>query len=100
MKFRINYGKVLSQVNSLNEKARELELQVDNLMRLEDISKDVWKGEAAELFLQQLQNLRCELKRTNSEMYSLVRTIRDCAERIQREDEAAARRAALLKSRF
>lgn len=98
MRYRINYPKVISQANSIAGDASELSAQIKLLEQMEQDCRSVWKGEAAEAFLARLGALRSEMSRTRSQMSTLASTIKYCADRIQREDEEAARLAAELSS--
>lgn len=98
MGFRINYSKVISQANDIAGDASQLDAQIKYLSQLEQDCRSVWKGEAADVFLAKLRELRNEMIRTKSQMATLASTIKYCADRIQREDEEAARRAAELSS--
>lgn len=98
MKYRINYSKVISQANSISGDADQLSAQLRLLEQLEQECKTVWKGEAADIFISKIRNLRSEMNRTRSQMSDLASTIKYCANRIQREDREAEERAAALKS--
>lgn len=98
MGFRINYSKIISQANDIAEDASQLDAQIKYLAQLEQDCRSVWKGETADAFLAKLRELRNEMIRTKSQMATLASTIKYCADRIQREDEEAARRAAELSS--
>lgn len=96
MQFRINHSQVIRQANSIAGDAAELSGQIKLLDQLEQDCKSVWKGEAADTFIAKLRVLRDEMSRTQKQMSNLASTIKECANRIQREDEAAAERAADL----
>ena len=98
MKYRINYAKVIAQANAVAEKASELSAQIKLLEQMEQDCQVAWKGEASDAFLAKLRTLRSEMSRTKSQMSTLASTIKYCADRIQREDEEAAERAANLSS--
>lgn len=98
MKYRINYSKVISQANSISGDADQLSAQIRLLDQMEQECKTVWKGEAADIFISKIRNLRSEMNRTRSQMSDLASTIKYCANRIQREDREAEERAAALKS--
>lgn len=98
MGFRIDYERVISQANSIDRDASELAAQIKRLDQLEQECKSAWKGEAADAFLTKLSTLRGEMNRTKSQMSALASTIKYCAERIKREEDEAARRAAELSS--
>lgn len=98
MKYRVNYSKVISQANSISGDADQLSAQIRLLDQMEQECKTVWKGEAADIFISKIRNLRSEMNRTRSQMSDLASTIKYCANRIQREDREAEERAAALKS--
>ena len=98
MGFRINYSKVISQANKVAEDASQLSAQIKYLEQLEQECRDAWKGEAADVFLGKLRELRNEMTRTKGQMTTLASTIKNCADRIQQEDEEAVRRATKLSS--
>jgi len=97
MGYRINYSKVISQANSISDNANSLNTQVSQLLELEQDIRAAWIGQAAETFLSRLSTLRGEVTRTRQQMVNLASTIKYCADKIQREDEEAERRAAALK---
>lgn len=98
MKYRINYSKVISQANSIADNASELSAQIRILEQLEQDCRSFWKGEAADVFITKLSDLRAEMYRTKDQMFALSSTIKYCADRIQREDRQAEEYAAALKS--
>jgi len=98
MAFRINHAKVISQANSIADDASQISAQVKLLSQLEQDIRSAWKGEAATAFLSRLTMLKNNVKNTGQQMAKLSSTIKYCADRIQREDEEANRRAAALKS--
>lgn len=98
MGFRLNYSKVISQANSISSDATNLAAQIKLLAQMEQDIRAAWKGQAAEAFLSRLALLKGNMKKTRQQMTNLASTIKYCAERIQREDEEAVRRAAALKS--
>ena len=97
MSYRINYPKVISQANVIAECADRLSVQSNQLTVMEQNVRSGWKGQASDKFLSRVVTLRGEVTRTRLQMAELASTIRTCAERIQREDEEAQRRAAALK---
>jgi len=98
MGYRINYGTVISQANSIGTYGDRLASQVAQLTVMEQTIRSVWQGQAADAFLNKVVTLRSEIDRTKKQIIDLASTIRYCADRIQREDEEAMRRAAALKS--
>ena len=99
MKYRINHSKVISQANAISSYATDLGKQIKALEQLEQDCKTVWKGQAADAFIAKLRDLHTEMTRTKTQISSLASTIKYCADRIQREDERAAEKAAALKSK-
>jgi len=98
MGYRINYSKVISQADSIAGCANELSKQVNQLSDMEQSIRSTWKGQAADAFISRVSTLRGEISRTKDQIASLAKTIKDCADRIKREDEEEQRRAAALKS--
>lgn len=98
MKYRINYSKVISQVNSIVEDTSELSAQIRILEQMEQDCRSTWKGQAADAFISKLSTLRIEMNRTKNQMSTLASTVKYCADRIQREDKQAEERAAALES--
>lgn len=98
MKYRINHSKVISQADSIRDDADQLNVQIRLLNQLEQECRLCWKGDAADAFLSKLNQLKAEMTRTKNQMSNLASTIKYCADRIQREDEEAERRAAALSS--
>lgn len=100
MQFRINYEKVVSQANDIRDDADQLYAQIRRLNQLEQQCSSCWKGNAAEAFISKLRELENEMSRTRIQMENLAITIRNCADRIQREDQEEAARAAELSTGF
>lgn len=98
MKYRINYSKVIAQVNSINGSVSELSAQIKIIEQLEQDCRSVWKGQAADAFIARLSTLQSEMRQTKNQMSTLASTIKYCADRIQQEDRQAEERAAALKS--
>ena len=98
MKYRINHSKVVGQANSIQDDADQLNAQIKLLSQLEQECRLCWKGDAADAFLSKLNQLKSEMSRTKNQMSNLASTIKYCADRIQREDEEAERKAAALSS--
>ena len=98
MQYRINYSKVISQAESINDQAEQLAAKISSLEQLEQECRSCWKGDAADAFTAKLSQLRSEMTGTKNQMKNLASTIRECAERIRREDQEAERRAAALSS--
>lgn len=98
MKYRINYSKVIAQVNSINGSVSELSAQIKIIEQLEQDCRLVWKGQAADAFIAKLSTLQSEMRQTRNQMSTLASTIKYCADRIQQEDRQAEERAAVLKS--
>ena len=98
MKYRINYSKVISQANDIENEATELSAQIKLLEQMEQDCRAAWKGQAADAFIAKLSALRTEMTTTRKQMSTLASTIKYCAYRIQREDREAEEMAAALSS--
>lgn len=88
--FRINYPRVISQANSINNLSYELGREIQ---QLEGILADVkanWVGPASQTYQKQLLMLIADMKSTKFKMSSVSSTIKNVANRIQREDERLA----------
>jgi WXG100 family type VII secretion target len=96
MGYRIDYDKVIRQADSIARNADDLAKQINQVNVLEQDFRSSWKGQASDTFISRLQTLRTEMSRTRTQMSNLASTIRYCAEGIQREDDAARRRAEAL----
>ncbi len=95
--FRINYSRVISQANSMNNLSGDLSSEIRRLENMLSEARSNWKGPASETFQRQLSNLIGDMKNTKSKMSSVSSTIKSVARRIQAEDERAAERAKKLK---
>lgn len=98
MAFRINYDRVISQAGLIESEASELADQIKTLEQLEQECRAAWQGEAATVFIGKLAALRLEISRTKRQMSDLAATIKYCADRIQKQDREAEKRAAALKT--
>ena len=98
MKYRINYSKVISQADSIADDAEQLAAQIKQLTQMEQDCRSIWKGQAADVFISKLSALKYDMSRTRTQMSNLASTIKYCADRIQREDQEAERRAAALRT--
>ena len=98
MAYRINYSRVISQANQIANYAKDLSAQINALTALEQNCRSAWQGEAAAAFLAKVSAMKAELTRTRSRIDNLATTIRSVAERIRREEEELAARAAALRT--
>ena len=89
-KFRINYSKVISQANSMNELSSDLNTEIRRLEDLLSRIKREWYGPAADAFQKQLIMLIADMKTTKYNISSVSSTIKNVANRIQSEDERLA----------
>ena len=89
-KFRINYNKVISQANSMSELSGDLNTEIRKLEDLLARIKREWYGPASDAFQKQLIMLIADMKTTKYNMSSVSSTIKNVANRIQREDERLA----------
>lgn len=94
--FRINYPRVISQANSMNNLSYELGREIQ---QLEGILADVkanWAGPASQAYQKQLLMLIADMKSTKFKISSVSSTIKNVANRIQREDERLAELSKIL----
>lgn len=89
-KFRINYNKVISEANSMSELSGDLNTEIRKLEDLLARIKREWYGPASDAFQKQLIMLIADMKTTKYNMSSVSSTIKNVANRIQREDELLA----------
>lgn len=92
-KFRINYSKVISQANSMDDLAEDLQDRISQLNNLLTSVRKDWVGPASTSFQGKLSSLIGEIRSTKTEMTSVASKIRSTASSIQREDERLAREA-------
>lgn len=88
--FRINYSRVISQANSINNLSHDLEREI---RRLEEVLADVkknWVGPASQVYQKQLLMLIADMKSTRFKISSVSSTIKNVANRIKSEDERLA----------
>lgn len=96
--FRINYPKVMSQVNSMDDLSYNLNSEIRKLDNMLNELRSKWEGPASNAYQRQLDKLIADMKRTKSKMEDVAGTIGNVARRIQLEDERAAERAKKLSS--
>ena len=89
-KFRINYNKVISQANDISDLSRDMNTEIRKLEDLLSQIKREWYGPASDAFQKQLIMLIADMKTTKYNMSSVSSTIKNVANRIQREDERLA----------
>ena len=98
MGYRINHSKVVSQANTIADCASRLSEQANQLSFMEQSIRSAWKGQASDVFFSRVSSIRGEVNTARQQIATLASTIKYCADRIQREDDEAMRRAANLKS--
>ena len=89
-KFRINYNKVISQANDISDLSRDINTEIRKLEDLLSQIKREWYGPASDAFQKQLIMLIADMKTTKYNMSSVSSTIKNVANRIQREDQRLA----------
>lgn len=89
-KFRINYNKVISQANDISDLSRDMNTEIRKLEDLLSQIKREWYGPASDAFQKQLIMLIADMKTTKYNMSSVSSTIKNVANRIQREDQHLA----------
>lgn len=92
--FRINYNKVVRQANEMSDLSRDLNSEIGKLENLLAQIKREWCGPASDAFQKQLIMLIADLKTTKYNMSSVSSTIKNVANRIQKEDERLAAKLA------
>lgn len=97
MAFRINYENVIKQSNLMSESAASLASQLNILTQIEQDTRNIWKGEASDVFRKRLNELKENINKTRKDILSLSSTIKYCAEQIRRVEEQATQNAAKLK---
>lgn len=88
--FRINYPRVISQANSINNLSYELGREIQQLEGILADVKASWVGPASQAYQKQLLMLIADMKSTKFKISSVSSTIKNVANRIQREDERLA----------
>ena len=92
-KFRINYDKVISQADSIEDLACDLQRKISDLTDLQNLARKEWVGPASTAFQKKLSTLINDMRSTKSDMDSVASKIKSTARSIQREDERLAREA-------
>lgn len=92
--FRINYNKVVRQANEMSDLSRDLNSEIRKLENLLAQIKREWYGPASDEFQKQLIMLIADMKTTKYNMSSVSSTIKNVANRIQKEDERLAAKLA------
>lgn len=92
--FRINYNKVVRQANEMSDLSRDLNGEIGKLENLLAQIKREWYGPASDAFQKQLIMLIADMKTTKYNMSSVSSTIKNVANRIQKEDERLAAKLA------
>ena len=92
-KFRINYDKVISQADSIEDLAGDLRRKISDLTNLQTLARKEWVGPASTAFQKKLSTLISDMKSTRSDMDAVASKIKSTARSIQREDERLAREA-------
>lgn len=96
--FRINYSRVMSQVDSMNNLSNNLNSEIRKLYNMLNELKSNWKGPASTAYQRQLNKLIVDMERTRGKMVNVAGTIGSVARRIQLADERAAERAKKFSS--
>ena len=92
--FRINYSRVIRQANEINDLSSSLNTEIVKLENLLAQIKREWYGPASEAFQRQLIMLIADMKTTKYNMSSVSSTVKNVANRIQKEDERLAAKLA------
>ena len=94
---RINYQSVMDRAQEMENQITRLSREINSMETLRIQSKSCWDGPASEVFRGKLDQLIENTRATQRRMKNVVEDIRTVADRIRREDEELARRAAQLK---
>lgn len=94
---RINYQSVMNRAQEMENQITRLSREINSMEILRIQSKSCWDGPASEVFRGKLDQLIENTRATQRRMMNVVEDIRTVADRIRREDEELARRAAQLK---
>jgi len=94
---RINYQSVMNRAQEMENQITRLSREINSMETLRIQSKSCWDGPASEVFRGKLDQLIENTRATQRRMKNVVEDIRTVADRIRREDEELARRAAQLK---
>lgn len=94
---RINYQSVMNRAQEMENQITRLSREINSMESLRIQSKSCWDGPASEVFRGKLDQLIENTRATQRRMKNVVEDIRTVADRIRREDEELARRAAQLK---
>ena len=90
---RINYSKVISQANTIDQLAKDFNSQIKGIETMEQEVRANWQGLASEELLKRINLLKTEMSNTYRKTSNLAHTIKSVAEKIKREDERDAERA-------
>ena len=91
--FRINYDKVISQADSMENLADDLQRRINELSNMQALARKEWVGPASTAFQKKLSALIDEMRGTQSDISSVASRIKKTARSIQQEDERLAREA-------
>jgi len=97
--FRINYGQVIGQANTIRNLSGDLEREIKKLENILTNVRGNWKGPASQAFQRHLTILIADMKQTKYSMSSVSSTIKNVATTIHREDERQAELARQLAAR-
>ncbi len=87
---RINYDKVISQADSMQDLADSLKSRIDDLTNMQNSLRTAWVGPAATAFQKKLSELISDMQSTRSDMDSVINRIVTTAKAIKKEDERLA----------
>lgn len=94
--FRINYGQVIGQANTINNLSGDLDREIQKLDNILNSVRSNWKGPASVAYQNHLTLLIADMRKTKYSMSSVSSTIKNVATRIQEEDERQAELARQL----
>lgn len=94
--FRINYGQVIGQANTINNLSGDLDREIQKIENILNSIGSNWKGPASTAYQNHLKLLIADMRKTKYSMSSVSSTIKNVATRIQQEDERQAQLARQL----
>lgn len=94
--FRINYIQVMTQAKRIASLADDLKTQYNKLNTISQDTATTWKGEAATMTLQEIEEMKASILSDCKKMDAIADTIMSVARMIQQEDERRAAEARAL----
>lgn len=87
---RIDYDMTIARAKRIKELADSLHRVMSEIRRIEDDTRDIWQGEAANIYRSQCEVLEDELYNAESKMNRLSETVIKIANAIKQTDDQIA----------